>query len=347
MIVSFYDENFIGLQNNASLNVEGKSYKLVKKPVELNELTCKCEAFTENIQPTFLIVKDNKGQYIYGSLAGIPELNDKNQTEINATDLKNILSSDILIEPTTYTTVNEYLTYLFNIYQQQVYQPFTIELVFKDNVGDVSIAELYPSSEKRVVDCLEEMQSYLKFYGLFIDSEIDLINKKVKFIIGKTMIRNINIKLWDYGIKNYGKWVASINECVGYYIDENNAWTPTATWILTKDNSVTIDSSLRDIFPIRRKIVTSNESLLQATVESLTELTDSLYNENIEIQATDLKRILEDYSLNKHPFETNFSVYVSQGEEKYKDLPCGKLEYDDSGLVKFQIGYRYTDINFI
>lgn len=336
MIVSFYDENFIGLQNNASLNVETKTYKLVKKPVELNELNCVCEAFTENIQPTFVIVKDNKGRYVYGSLAGIPELNSQNQTEINATDLKKLLSSDIVIEPSTYTTVNQYLNYLFTTYSNQVYQPFNIEFQFKSNVGDVALTYLTPSTDKRVVDCLEEMQSYLKFYGLFIDSEIDLINKKVKFIIGKTMIRNINIKLWDYGIKNYGKWVASINECVGYYVDQNNNWTATSTWILTKDNSVTIDSSLRDIFPTRRKVVISNESLLQATVESLTELVDSLYNENIELNATTIKP----------DFETNFSVYVAQGENKYKDLPCGKLEYDDSGLVKFQIGYRYTDIKF-
>jgi len=324
------------LQNNASLNVESKTYKLVKKPIELNELTCTCEAFTENIQPTFVVVKDNKGRYVYGSLAGIPELNDKNQTEINATDLKKLLSSDILIQPSTYSTVNAYLNYLFTTYSNQVYQPFDIQFIINTNVGSISMGYLEPSTDKRVVDCLEEIQTYLKFYGLFIDSEIDLINKKVKFIIGKTMLRNINIKLWDYGIKNYGKWVANINECVGYYIDENDNWTATSTWILTKDNSVTIDSSLRDIFPVRRKIVTNNESLLQATVDSLTELLNSLYNENIELNATNVQPT----------FETNFAVYVAQGEAKYKDLPCGKLEYNDTGLVKFQIGYRYTDIKF-
>jgi len=341
MIVSFYDENFVGLQNNASLSVESKTYKLIKKPVELNELTCTCEAFTENIQPTFVVVKDNNGRYVYGSLAGIPELNNNNQTEIHATDLKKILSSDIIIQPTTYSTVNAYLTYLFTTYSSQVYQPFNIDFVFKDNVGDIAISDLEPSTDKRVVDCLEEMQLYLKYYGLFVDSEIDLVNKKVKFIIGKTMLRNINIKLWEYGIKNYGKWVASVNECVGYYVDGNNTWYPTdpaevVHWIITKDNSITDDTTLRDIFPVRKKIIVSNESLLQAVVESLTELTDSLYNENIELDAITIKP----------DFETNFAVYVRQGEEKYKDLPCGKLEYDDSGLVKFQIGYRYTDIQF-
>ena len=70
----------------------------------------------------------------------------------------------------------------------------------------------------------------------------------------------------------------------------------------------------------------------------MTTLLDSLYNENIELEATNLKP----------DFETNFAVYLKQGQtEPYKNLPCGYLQYDASGLVKFQIGYRYTDIKFI
>jgi len=335
MIISFYDENFNGLLNNASLSVESKSYKLVKKPIELNELSCICEAFTEDIQPTFVVVKNNRGQYVYGCLAGVPEINKKNQATITGTDLKNILSSDILIQPSSYTYVNEYISYLFSTYSSQVYQPFTVELSFKSNVGNILIGDLYPATAKVVVNCLEEIQSYLKYYNLYIDSELDLVNKKVKFHIGKTMLNNVNIKLWELGVKNYGKWIANTNECVGYYIDSNNTWTQTSTWILTKNNQITTSTSSRDIFPVRRKIVTSTESLLQATMDSLTTIVDSMYNENIELSATD---VVPD-------FETNFVVYVNRGDANpYKNLPCGKLEYNDSGLAKFQIGYRYTDI---
>ena len=84
MIVSFYDKNFVGLQNNASLVVSRDSYKLIKRPVELNDISCICEAFTENIQPTFLVIKNDLGNYVYGCLAGVPLLNDKNQTEIKS-----------------------------------------------------------------------------------------------------------------------------------------------------------------------------------------------------------------------------------------------------------------------
>lgn len=337
MIVSFYDENFNSLSNNASLSVETKTYKLIKRPIELNDLSCVCEAFTEDIQPTFVVIKNNRGQYVYGSLAGIPEINNKNQTTITGTDLKNILSSDIIIEPSTYSTVNDYISYLFTTYSSQVSQPFTINLVFKSSVGSVTMdsSYLYPATDKRVVNCLEEIQSYLKAYDLYIDSEIDLINKKVKFYIGKTMLNDTNIKLWEYGINNYGKWVANTNECIGYYIDNNNTWTPATAWILTKSNQITTDTNLRDMFPVRKKIVTSTESLLQATMDSLTELINSMYNENIEINATTISP----------DFETNFIVYVSRGDlNPYKNLPCGELEYNESGLVRFQIGYRYSNI---
>ena len=61
MIISFYDHEFKGLPNNASLVVDNPSYSLVRRGVELDELKCTCEAFKEDIQPTFLIVKNDRG----------------------------------------------------------------------------------------------------------------------------------------------------------------------------------------------------------------------------------------------------------------------------------------------
>ena len=345
MIVSFYNNDFKGLQNNASLVVDKSSYKLIKRPVDMNELTCICEPFTENIQPTFLIVKDDKGSYIYGSLAGIPLLNSENQTEINGTDLKSMLSSDVILEFGTFITVNEIISYIFNQWNNQVNQnSFPCELVFKDSVGTIELADLKPYNEKQVYNAWDILQSYLKYYDLYLDTYIDLVNKKVQFLVGKTMLKQQNIKLWEYGIKNYGKWVADTNECQGYYIDENKEWNPVLdennneiSWILTSDNNITTDKTKRDIYPIKRRVVTSTTSKEEALSESLTQLLNSLYNENIDIDA----------NLLNPTFETKFSVYVNKGETKYKDLPCGELHYNAYGLSKFQIGYRYTNINFL
>ena len=341
MIVSFYSKDFKGLQNNASLVVAKDSYSLVKRPVEMNTISCVCEAFTEDIQPTFLVIQDNKGSYIYGCLAGIPLLNENNQTEINGTDLKSMLSSDIILDITSYTTVNDYITYVFNQWKTQVNQnTFNVDLVFNDNVGSISLTDLKPSvTEKDVYNAYDEIAQYLKYYNLYIDSKIDLINKKVIFTIGKTMFRNLNIKLSDYGIKNYGKWIADTNECQGYY-NNNGTWTAGYKWILTSNNKITTTESLRDIYPIKRKVVVSTESLEEANEESLTELLNSLYNENIELNADDILT-------NNATFETKFSIYLKQGQSLYKELPCGELHYNANGLTKVQIGYRYSGIEFI
>ena len=343
MIASFYDKNFKGLQNNASLVISKDSYSLVKRPVEMNSLSCVCEPFTEDIQPTFLIIQDNKGGYVYGCLAGVPELNEDNQTEINGTDLKSMLSSDVILDTTanSYTTVNDYITYIFNQWKEQVNQnSFNVELKFNDNVGTISLTDLKPAfTEKDIYNAYDELAQYLKYYNLYIEGSVDLVNKKVIFTIGRTMFRNLRIRLWEYGIKNYGKWVADTNEAQGYY-NNNGTWTAGYKWILTSTNDITTTESLRDIYPIKRKVIVNTESIDKANEESLTELLNSLYNENIELNADDILQANAN-------FETNFAIYLKQGGGKYKDLPCGELHYDASGLIKVQIGYRYSGVDFI
>ena len=353
MIASFYDKNFKGLQNNASLIIAKDSYSLIKRPVEMNTITCVCEPFTEDIQPTFLVIQDNKGGYIYGCLAGIPLLNDKNQTEINGTDLKSMLSSDVILDQYNSLSVNNTISYIFNQWKEQVNQnSFNVELVYNDNVptmnkewlkteyGENSYLDIN-ILEKDVYNAYDEIAKYLKFYNLYIDSKIDLVNKKVIFTIGVTMWKdkNLNIRLSDYGVKNYGKWIADINECQGYY-NNNGTWTAGYKWILTSTNDITTTESLRDIYPIKRKVIVNTESLDKANEESLTELLNSLYNENIDLNADDILQA-------NATFETNFEIYLKQGAGKYKDLPCGELQYDSTGLIKVQIGYRYSGVDFI
>ena len=337
MIVSFYDKNFKGLQNNASLVIDKDSYSLIKRPIEMNSLTCICEPFTENIQPTFLVIKDNIGNKIYSSLAGIPLLNSENKTEINGTDLKSMLSSDVILEPTTYTLVKDYIQYVFDEWKTQVNQnSFNVELHFNDNVTD-AITDLKPSNDKAVYNAFDEIQAYLKFYNLYIDSDIDLVNKKVVFTIGKTMFRLMNIKLWEYGIKDYGKFIADVNECQGYY-KNGTTWNAGYKWIMTSSGAITTTESNRDIYPIKRKVFVSEEDLTDANTQALTELLNNLYNEDITLNAVE----------QMPNYETKFAIYVNKGDKApYKFLPCGELHYNSNGLTKFQIGYRFTGAEFI
>lgn len=345
MIVSFYDRNFKGLQDNASLVIDSNSYSLIRRGVELDELKCVCEPFMESIQPTFLVVKNDKGNYVYGCLAGIPELTKENKTVVTGSDLKSMLKSDVALNFTTpYTTVKQLFDHVFTQWLEQVNQDsFNCELRYNNNAELIYLDALTHYGERGVYDAWSDIFSpYLKYYGLYMTADLDLVNKKVIFTIGKAMYRDLNIKLWEHGIYDYGKWVADINEAQGYVLHNGN-YTAGYKWILTSQNAITTNTGLRDIYPIKRKIVLKetddstkvNELLQEANIEALELLCDSLYKENIELSGIDAD------------FETKFNIYVRRGQGLYKSLPCGELHYDASGLKKVQIGYRFTGLQFL
>lgn len=384
MIVSFYDKNFKGLQNNASLVVDNASYSLVLRGVELDSLSCTCEAFTENIQPTFLIVKNDRGNYVYGCLAGIPQLDDSNKTKITGSDLKTMFKSDVVLDLSqSFGSVNAFLAYVFGCWNEQVNQnSFACELEFGEHVDTVAFDYLTPiGGEKSTVkDAWKDVFApYLKYYGLFMTSRIDLVNKKVIFHIGKSLLRDANVRLWELGITNYGKWVADVNETQGYVLDkETRSLIPhTVTkdlgggqfitvelkWILTDNNAITTETENRNIYPIKRKVIVKEmtdqkelEALQkEASQEALKTLTNSMFKEDIGISdagflsqmSAVMERVKAQSERIERGFETKFNVYARRGEGLYKTLPCGELHYDAGGLKKVQIGYRFTGIQFL
>ena len=130
---------------------------------------------------------------------------------------------------------------------------------FNDAVTD-AITDLKPSNDKAVYNAFDEIQAYLKFYNLYIDSDIDLVNKKVVFTIGKTMFRLMNIKLWEYGIKDYGKFIADVNECQGYY-KNGTTWNTGYKWIMTSDGYIFVEQNGIDtIYNIITTLNSANSS---------------------------------------------------------------------------------------
>ena len=346
MIISFYDKNFTGLQNNASLVADTKSYSLIRRGVDMDELKCTCEPFTENIQPTFLVVKNDRGNYVYGCLAGIPELNTNRQTIINGTDLKSMLKSDVFLTFAEDLTVNETFDLTFTQWKSQVNQnSFDVELEYNSNVGTIVIGNLTHAGQIGVYNAWDDIFApYLKYYGLYMTARIDLITKKVIFTVGKSMYRDMNIKLWEHGIYDYGKFVSNVNETRGIVLRQDTGdYIYGTRWILRSDNTITTNTALRDIYPIKRKLIlkeaTDGSKVAEATNEAntaaLEELCKSMFCENIELSGI------------QADFETRFNVYPRRGDGLYKSLPCGELHYDASGLKKVQIGYRFTGLQFI
>ena len=248
----------------------------------------------------------------------------------------------------TYANVGGILTYLFNVWNTQVNNnSFNCEVVYLDGADEVKTDELHlqPSTDKAVYNVLDELQAYLKSYDLYIDSEVDLVGRKLIFYIGKTMQREVNIKLWEYGIRNYGKWIASVNETQGY----SETWQEGIKWILTSQNQITIDENNRDIYPIKKKVVVA-KTIDEANKEALIALLDARYNEDLEISSTTLNV----------DFRSKFNIYIKRGDlMPYKSLPCGELRYNHDSYshdkerklvskpYRIQIGYRYTGVDFI
>jgi len=346
MIVSFYDKDFNGLQDNASLVIDNNSYSLIKRGVEFDELKCTCEPFTEDIQPTFLVVKNDKGNYIYGCLAGIPTLTAENKTVITGTDLKSMFKSDVLLDfSVPPTTVNALFSNVFNAWLAQVNQTsLSCELVFKDNVGVISLSDLVPTGKGKFNAWSDIFSPYLRYYGLYMVGSLNLVQKKVIFTVGKAMYKDLNIKLWEHGLRDYGKWVADINECQGYVLNTSTGtYTAGYKWILTSNNAITTNPANRDIYPIKRRIILKEtddgaevtQLLNEANQEALELLCGSLYKEDITLSGI------------QADFETKFNIYVRRGGGLYKSLPCGELHYDANGLKKVQIGYRFTGLQFL
>ncbi len=165
MIVSFYDKDFNGLSNNASLVIDDSSYKLIKRGVDFDSLSCVCEAYAETIQPAFVVVRSELGRYMYGALAGIPEVTSENKTKITATDLKCMLNSELLLDFGTYTNVDEVLDYVLEAWLAQVNQStLAVDYEYTDAVGTIALTDLQPVPGKAKYNAWDNLK--LWEYGI-------------------------------------------------------------------------------------------------------------------------------------------------------------------------------------
>ena len=344
MIITFYDKNFTALQDNASLNV-GK-WSLTRRAVDFDDFTATSEPFLEDINPTFVVLKDDFGRYKYGAFAGIPTLDTKNQTNLQASDLKTIFNSDILVNLGASSNVKAYLENVFSAFNSQVVQgSFTVELDTTE-VGSIAFEYLSPVDELKLYSVWEDcFVPYLKYYNLAIESYLDIKNEKLVFYIKRVNQNRVPLRLWEYGIRNYGKYIVSTNECQGAVVYNGSSITYGYRWILKADNSITTNTSQRDLYPIKRRVIfketddsTEISGLLQeSNTEALKTLVEARYQESIEINAGG------DTRLENVDFGTMFIVYSDRGV-LYKEIPLGEISEDSKGTKKLKIGYKPDDI---
>lgn len=343
MIISFYDKNFIALQDNASLNV-GK-WELRRKAVDYDDFSLTSEAFYEDVNPCFVIMKDDYGRYKYGAFAGIPQLNNDNQTELQASDLKTIFNNEVLIKFGSYEYLDLMLSDLFTEFNSQVMQgSFELDIDLTD-LSEIELTDLVPSTELKVYNVFEDiLVPYMKYYNCYMESRIDLVNKKLIFTMQRTNKKTLNLNLWDFGIKNYGKWVSSLNEarCV---VSVNGSLNYGSQYILLSDNAITTNATLRDLYPIKKTIIlkeTEDENekinlIVEGNIEALQKLVEARYNESIEFNPANIASYVQ------ADFSCQFNVFAKK-KALYKTLPLGEISENQNGEKLLKVGYKVDDI---
>ena len=346
MIVTFYNKDFIALQNNSSLNVENTSWKIIKRAVDFDDFSLTSQAFVEDVNPTFVVMADNFGRYVYGAFAGVPQITKDNKMKLDASDLKTIFNNEILLTLGTYTTLKQFIQHVFNEFKiQNIQQSFNIELDLTD-IENVFLDDVFiPETKLKVYNFWKDiLVPYMKYYDCYMNSILDIKNKKIKFSIKRTNKHYLPLHLWEYDLKNYGKWVASVNEAQAV-VSLNGSLTYDAKYILTSNNAITTDENNRDLYPIKKNIILKetddstkvNELLFEGRVEALKTLINNRYNESIKINANNIQ------SYEKADFDTSFNIYVEKGV-LYKTLPLGEIQIDNKENKILKIGYKIDNI---
>lgn len=343
MIITFYDKDFNALQNNASLNVG--EWSLTRRAVDFDDFTATSEPFLEDMNPTFVVLKDDYGRYKYAAFAGIPELTTEDKTQLQASDLKTIFNNEILSSLGTYTKLGAYFDDLFTVFDTQVVQgSFTIEYD-TSRISHIDLADLVPSTELAVYNVWEDcILPYLKYYDVYIETLLDVKQHKIIFTFKLTNDKTVPLRLWEFNIRNYGKYITSLNETQGI-VSNGGVLTYGTRWILKADNGITTDTTLRDLYPIKRKVIFEEtddadevqDLLTQANVDALKELVEARYQESFTISAVAEPRYAN------VDFDTRFMVYADRNVF-YKYLPLGEIVEDSRGTKTLKIGYKPEDI---
>lgn len=334
MFITFYDKDFRPLADNSSLNVE--SYSLKRRAYDLNEFSCVCEPVEIEAEPMFAVLKDNRGASYYDMLNPIIEKNNENKSVVTARDLKALFNTNIVFAPpaVTLTSAQAAFEEVFAQWKSFLGSGFaTVSLDVSDLAG-IALKEFSLPAEKDVRCVKDLFANLLGYYDLYMTSKIDLAQKKLTFVVGRTYVQRKLLKLEDFGISDFDKVAADVNVAVAMTSD----YSQRKNWYLTSKNQITDNAALQDIFPVKAEIYT-NDDLTQANYDAIAALADNRFQEGIEVNTAEIAGDFFDDA----DFGTTYEIYTKKG--KYKDLPIGEISETDPDNRVIRIGYK--PISFI
>lgn len=348
MIINFFNREFMPLTDNNSLNVD--NYELIKRAVDFDTFRVVSVSHKIEINPFFVTMENEKGNYVYGAMAGLPKVDTENKTNIITADLKTLLRGEVAVDfrgsDFTGATVllSKYITTLWGYFLSQLVQGYYNVHLDLTGLTDREIStQIIKINEIFITDLWDLFSEVLLYNDCFIDSRIDLINKRIIYRIADNKKFRKSIQLSDYGLKDFNKFVAPVNETIAY----SNTYTNPRKWILTSQNEVTQDIGKRDIFPIQRRLFVSKDAtaaaLNAAESQAILTLAENKYQENITIpfnQSIEPSEFYFDTFLDIYPK----AEYNRQGERinRYKSLPVGAIGIREQKENEYwlEIGYR-------
>ena len=327
MFITFYDKDFNAINDNSSLNIE--KYSLARRSYDLNTFTCTCEPIDLSVEPMFAVVRENTGQKYYDCLAPIVTRNTDNKSSVIARDLKAVFNTEVVIDFTqTVATVQGYFELIFASWENYVFSGF-------DNITfttDFTTTEsLYMPTEKAVYNVLDLFKKGLAFYELYLESSIDIKTSTLNFTVKNNNLTTEKVILEDYGVIDFGKSKPSTNVAVASSED----FITTEKWYLLKDGTITMTSSLQDLFPASTMIFTNSE-FEEARYDAVMELADNRNQEAIALSLTSDDRL---YDID---FGTDLEIYYNNA--LYKTLPIGEISENQKGERTVTIGYKPVDL---
>lgn len=336
------------------LNSIGETYILeswsrTQRAIDLDSLKIEGEQIPFSADPFLVAVNDRQGRIMFSGLASTPVIDDKRKkTSITLKDYCTLWNSDVIIDQSSYTgtTLSGYIDFILTEWKLQedpglANISWSVEALASNTIPDIISREGMSS-----INVYNHLSGLINYCDLYVEATLDLRNKKLTYTFKKALVNTVSVRLKDFGVNVIEKSFGEYNRVTVY----NSAFTKSAKWALTVDNSVVriMNSTTELVYPAKNRNfiaekpsddLTDQSAMNNAEYDAVMSLANNRYQENIDLDAQQYKSVLD---LTNVDFSYKIAVYTDEGY--YKDLPVGEIVTDSKGKHIVRLGHRIQEL---
>ncbi len=328
-----------------------ESWQRTQRAMDFDSLKITGEQIPYSAEPFIVEVCDRQGRQLFSGLASTPEINDKSKkTTITLKDYTTLFNTEVVVNWSNLNQENlsldRYFKFIFKEWITQTdvgFKTFKLDTTrLKEVLWDTEIPLGEGVENVSMHDLVYEPMSYYKLYCI---PTLDVQHKTLTFTFYPVGKYQHSVKLKDLGITSLNKSFGEVNRVTVY----NRLYEKISQWAITEDNSIVkLPSNKELVYPAKNKNfiaeepsedLTEQQALWDATYEAVMELTNNLYQEDIEID-------LQAYSsvIGSVPWDFSYMVTAYTDDGVYKNLPVGEIETDSKGKHIIRLGYRVQEL---